>query len=276
MDNASRNTEHTIGALDRFFSEFRARSNLPESKKHILSSLEHFFAEFAQLKPALQKDQEMAAPTIILPDFGRLKTFTETFGRIAEESTRLGDFINVWEIAGLKQHELRTAAILAWLFDAKQTHGRRSEILFAFLRRLAQRHQGKFPVPTKAFGNYAVLTEAYSLDNMESRVDIEIEGNCVVIIEVKIGAVAGERQIQNYLELAKAKAATTVTDRPYCVILLATEKQPRLLIESPNFIVATWHDVSAAIDEVIMGGNLTVVSFADRVLKQFARYVNQF
>jgi hypothetical protein len=271
MNEASRITQRQVDALGRFFAEFRAGSSLLAIAPST-SSLGRFFAEFKQLRPSLVTEQRRGQPPANIPNLERLEIFCDDIGPLAKESARLGDFINVWEIAGLKRAELRNAAVLAWLFDGHQTHGHGAEILSAFLRRVANRYHGKFSPTTSILDSYVVRKEAYLDENMENRLDIVIDGNCLLIIEVKIDAAPEELQIQDYLSLAESKAY----GRPYCVILLAPEQPSGFSVNSPFFFIATWKDVSGAIEEISRSAQLASIGFGDRVLRQFARHVDQF
>jgi hypothetical protein len=120
--------------------------------------------------------------------------------------------------------------------------------------------------------SYLVLTEAYLLNNMESRVDVVIDGQeFFVIIEVKIDAPEGEQQVARYLELAKAKA----TSRPYYVIFLSPRRRPELS-DDPHFAAATWNDVAGSIEEVVKSTSGSFTSFRHRLLIKSAQRVRKF
>jgi hypothetical protein len=263
--------EDRIEALASFFSAFRTNSVSRDEQQGRIGSLERFFEEFSPLRSVLG-EQPAARPAVLEGDLVGLANFFNGFGERVSELRRLGDFINVWEVAGLKRVELRNAAVLAWLLDPNQTHGCGSAILDAFIRGLATKRHGQFPLPTKVSSSYLVLTEAYLLNNMESRVDVVIDGpDFVAIIEVKIDAPESEQQVKRYLELAKAKA----TSRPYYVIFLSRKRRPELS-DDPHFVAATWNDVAVAIPEAIKSTSASFVSFGHRLLIQFAQHVRRF
>jgi len=109
----------------------------------------------------------------------------------------------------------------------------------------------------------------YLLGSTESRVDVVIDGHeFVAIIEVKIGAAEGDRQIERYLALAKAKVAVRGRE-DYCVIFLGPDRKqgPR-----ERVLMAIWNDVAQAIEGLIGAPS----SFGDRVLLQFTRHVRGF
>ena len=261
------NIESRIESLSRFFSAFRAEAELRNGRRTISGPLRDFLEEFGRRRGTLPARRPKAdEPKIDTFQFGK---FMHIFRSTFHAFRRSGGFINVWAVAGLKTNELRNAAVLAWLFDPNQSHGFGSSILRAFIDQIHKHYDGIFPLPLNALGAYSVSTECYPLGNMESRVDIVVDGQeFVAIIEVKIGAVEGDRQIVRYLDLAKAKAKVRNSDA-YCVIFLSPVRRPQPL---ENVIMATWTDVARAIEELIgVPGCL-----GDYVLLQFARYICRF
>jgi hypothetical protein len=256
-------------SLGRFFVALRKQSNLRDPRINSTASLETFLADFGRLKSSFPSESERR-PKEVKVKGTAFSSFMLDFGSLADDLRKKGDFINVWQIAGLKQVELRNAAVLAWLFDANQTHGRGSAILLSFIRQIAIHHGQAFPLP-KDLESYSVSTECYPLGNTENRVDIVIDGsNFIAFIEVKIRASEREQQIDRYLELAKAKAKTANKGEAYAVVFLTPERITTVL--PPNVIAATWSDVAKAIEEVAQQSG----DFGDRVLLQFAGHVAHF
>ena len=246
-----------LAALQKLTEQFNREEN---SRR----SLERFIAEFARLKQTEPPRPKMVESV----DVSRFEGFIGTLGSLAQELRMRGDFIDVWEIAGLKRNELRTAAVLAWLFDPKQTHGRGTSIFVAFIRRLAQNSKGSFPLPASICGNYAVSPENAITES--SRIDIAIDGpDFIAFVEVKIDASEREGKILEYLSLARTKAA----GRPYCVIFLSPQGPS---VDSPNIVAATWNDVAIAIEEVVGHTQSSSGGFGDRLLRQFAQYIRKF
>ena len=261
----------SIIALTNFFAAFRANYSLGDEPQRNTGSLERFFGEFSTLRTLLDP-QPAPRPPVIEIDLNSLATFFAGFGHNFRKSRQDGDFIDVWEVAGLKRSELRNAAVFAWLLDPNQTHGRGSKVLDVFIRRLAEKHQEQISVPKKVGINYFVFTEAYLLNSMESWVDIVIDGpDFIVIIEIKIDAPEGDKQVERYLALAKAKAIS----RPYWVIFLSPRREQEISSD-PHFVAATWNDVAGAIEEVVKSNSTNFVSFSDRLLLQFAQRVRSF
>jgi hypothetical protein len=258
------NIESRIESLVRFFSAFRAKSDSRDEER---ASLRDFLETFCRLRATLPARQP--APDEPKINAFQFEKFVHTFRSTFHDLRRSGGFINVWAVAGLKTNELRNAAVLAWLFDANQTHGFGSTILHAFLRQIHKHYNGIFPLPLNTLGAYSVSTECYPLGNVESRVDIVVDGQeFVAIIEVKIRAVEGDKQIERYLDLAKAKAKIR-NSNAYCVIFLSPVRQPQPL---ENVIMATWNDIARSIEELV--GDPSCLG--DYVLLQFARHIRRF
>ena len=267
MRVADATNKNRIERLHRFFEAMHALSDQAASENKNRSSLKHFFAEFAQFKSiiAAKPEQKTIIESQVSPV--RFNEFIEHFGPLSQQLRKAGEFIDVWEISGLKRIELRNASVLAWLFNPNQTHGRGSAIFQTFIRRLAELHQEQFPLPMEFIGSYSAFTETYPLGNVENRVDIALNGtDFFVFIEVKIDAPEGDGQLDKYRELAKEKADSLGTDK-YAVIYLS----PKRLQAPLNVIAATWNDVAGAIQDVAVSD-----SFGDRILLQFASYIRQF
>lgn len=261
------NTERRVELLARFFAELRAATAFRRVRHTDSASLQSFLTELRRPRVTL-KAQETKRPKVTI-DLDRFEEFMRASRPTFSDLSRSGAFINVWAVAGLKRNELRNAAVLAWLFDPNQSHGLGSSIFCAFIQQIRKHHEGTFPLPLSTFGAYSVRTECYPFGTTESRVDIVAEGReFVAFIEVKIGAMVDERQINRYLALAKAKAAVR-NSAAYCVIIMSPTRYSQLL---ENVIVATWNDVASAIEQLIGIPNC----IGDYLLLQFARYIRRF
>jgi hypothetical protein len=136
------------GRLRRFFE---AMQKLPPPNDHenrAHASLERFFAEFVQYKPliAAQSNLKEIERKVYRIDSARLTVFLGDFGQRFKRIRKNGASIAFWDVCGLKRNELRTASVLAWLFNPTQTHGRGSAILHAFIRRMKEHHKdNSFP-----------------------------------------------------------------------------------------------------------------------------------
>ena len=256
----SRRQENRVETFSRFLAALRKLTD--DSNRGGGRSLERFIAEFARLRQLAP-----SRPHVERVDVISFEKFIRAVGSLAQRLRMRGDFIDVWAVAGLKRKEVRNAAVLAWLLDPKETHGRGATIFCTFMGRLAQRCEGRFPLPATICGNYLVLPEN-TLGG--SRIDITIDGpDFIAFIEVKVDAPERDGQVPEYLSLAQGKAA----GRPYCVVFLSSQRPS---IDSPNIVAATWSDVAIAIEEAVGRPQGSSMSFGDRLLNQFAQYIRMF
>jgi hypothetical protein len=253
--------------MQDFFAEFDncvrkvdARAKGPQAMLHFFSEMEKFQKLAPHPTPALKR------PDLNIP---ALRTFMEQLGQGLRHSWESGLFMNVWSIAGVGRSELQNASVAAWLLDATQSHGRGPAFFTGLIDILKEGHPGPFPVDTSLSSTYCVRTEHHPLGDRNNRVDIVVEGNeFVVFIEVKIDAAEGERQIERYLELARAKASLQ-RGRTYCVIFLSPYSYEP---SDPNVVAATWSDLAKAIEREIGRPS----RFGDHILWQFARHIRSF
>ena len=129
---------------------------------------------------------------------------------------------NAFTVLRLESHEIRHSNVLAWLFDPQESHKFGSVFLEQFLLRLPAYAENEkqseninyaLPLLTKGGMHVTVHREKQSEDNR--RVDFQIEcflpdvknKRCgfVILIENKVYARQGKKQLKTYLENAKAK-----------------------------------------------------------------------
>ena len=233
--------------------------------------LPRFFAEIRRLSPRLKSTDIGGEPATLLVSRPRLSRFVRTFRTAFGKLQGGGRWIDVWDVAGLRNNELRNAAVLAWLFNPRESHGQGSRVLAAFLDLLQSRYGPRFPLRHADLAAYSVATESYPLGNVENRVDVLIDATrFVAVIEVKIDAPEGERQIERYLEMARAKAAAAGR-HTYCVNYLSTSLRRH---RNSHIVFATWDDVAQAITRVV--GHDASSELASQVLMQFANHVQWF
>jgi hypothetical protein len=194
-----------------------------------------------------------------------LTEFFGNFSKLFDALSADGEFANPWTIARLGRSELMNATVLAWLLNPQQTHGQGPRFLHELLSIVKQKYDA---VPVSSYPNhYDVREEAYILDNMETRVDILIDGlpELLILIEIKIDAPEGKEQVSRNLSLAQSKAA----GKPNCVFYLCPTPPQ---ISHPNLFHITWQDVASAIFAATHGQR----SFASGLLLRFAQHVRQF
>lgn len=273
MTAAGANEASDLKRLRSFLTALHALR--PNNVRPTTDRLNNFLGEFARLRkaapkaPTTEKSERRLGTT-------RLREFTAKFRPLHEIARRGGAFVDVWNVAGVQSNEIRNAAVLAWLLDARQTHGCGNAILGAWLRRLNP--VGLFPFLSLSAwsGPYSVVTESYLLGDIKNRVDVVVESaHALIFIEVKVNAPEGERQIERYLTLADAKAKTRAGAMDAGVIYLTPSSAASPAIHASTQVVhARWTDVAHAIEEVVASTNGR--GFVDRLLVQFADHVRRF
>jgi PD-(D/E)XK nuclease superfamily len=262
-----------LKSLQSFLMALGARRSV--NSQPSADRLRNFFREISRLRKIApdiaitKKDESPLVPT-------RFAEFAAKFQPLHEAAWRDGFFVDVWNVAGVKTNEIRNAAVLAWLLDARQTHGRGNTILVAWLRKLDPRGEIPFLSSLTWRDRYSVFTESYPLGDTENRVDVVLEtARALIFIEVKVKAPEGEHQIKRYLALANAKARARGAAMEAGVIYLTTSSAKQPMIDAPKqFIHATWIQISHAIEEVVSSGSTH--PFIDRLLLQFAKHVAKF
>jgi hypothetical protein len=190
-----------------------------------------------------------------------------------DDSRLRGALLNVWSVAGLGRNELRNAAVLAWLLDPNQTHGRGGAVLHALLGRLKETHTAAFPLPNVQGGSWTVFTESYSLHDAENRIDLVLDGeNFTAFVEVKIDSIEGHEQISRYVATLGARAQALCKEHFGLIYLTADRSKPRSA-ESSNIILATWADVASAIEKIVKADKDQRRDFTNRILLSLADHM---
>jgi hypothetical protein len=253
-------------ALARFFRQYRSARPQDDISSAALR-LACFFSNLRQMRTASCNRIEILYRPVDVPASEKL------FARLRETRQRAlkaGTFGNVWEIAGLGRNEVRTASVLAWMLDHRQTHGFGHAVLSALLQCLGDRlWEGTERLD---FGdNYFVHTEFCALGGRDNRIDIVIEGTkYVLFIEVKIDAPEGDGQLKRYCEMALRKAHAA--GKPFAKVLYLSEHIPEGL--PPEVVRLRWRDVARAI-RVTLRKATTEQSFPARLLSQFADHIER-
>ncbi len=245
-------------------------TGLPE--EDLNRRLSSFFCMFREARP--QQRGPRQAHALDADSLGRL---LKNIGGACRNARESGDLVDVWDLAGLRSDEVRHSALLAWAVDPRSTHGLGRAILEAiWSRAVSYRDRAGIGVPAHTLMNVssarAVHKELVPLSHQARRVDLCIDGDeMVVIVEVKIYAPEGDRQLQEYLEVAKARAAA-LQHGEHWAVLLVSDRKPSLI--DPRLVHITWRDVSAAIRDVVACRSPSHLSV--RLLSQFADRVSRF
>src|ERR1700720_1081609 len=104
-------TQSRIERLRRFFEAMHKLCDHATSENRNRSSLDRFFAELAQFKSIIGAKPEQKAIIESQVNPTRFTEFIKGFGRLSQQLRKTGEFIDVWEISGLKRIELRNASV---------------------------------------------------------------------------------------------------------------------------------------------------------------------
>lgn len=225
-----------------------------------------FFDEWRKLTP-----QDLEVPAKVVPTLnpGPFAEFVTAFPTAFDGYRRSGTMFNVWNATQLGNDERRNCRVLAKFLDHSGDHGQGSEIL---CRLLSMINLGDFATRA-ANRRYYTRTEVWPLDDSESRVDIEIEGDdFLIFIEAKIAADEAGDQLQRYLELAWLKAGR----RDWVVIYLTPNGRHtgnHNLRDNGRIMPASWSQVSRAVQSSVFGCPDGPIR---HLLLQYAEFVGTF
>ena len=250
--------------LRHFFTRLQSASSDPAG------ALARFFSDLKRFD--LFARRPAAPPSGVGIDLSDLRTLFEALRPHANRLKPAGDSINIWRVAGLERDEVRNAAVLGWILDARQSHGYGASVLNALLCDLRRRQQGYFPVPDEVIGSYSVAREVYSFGDGQNRVDLMIDTQfSVIIIEVKIRAAERSHQVRDYLNVARERALNLKKSNS-CVIYL-TPKRVSANVADPRLVLCAWKDVARAIRSAVSRDGRS--SFSARALFQLAEHFDQ-
>lgn len=257
---------HSDGStLASFLAAYRQARARPAVHREVSGSRLSFLLE--QIAAARA---ELSQPVVALPpnvDRDRLAAFLAKLARswaLTGPDTRQ---LNVWRIASLGRHEVRTSSVLRWLLDARESHGLGPAILHGLLRRLGAR--ASKPDLTAFIDGpvHSVSVEYNVFGNLDSRVDLVLENDrSVIFIEVKIDAPPGPDQLARYVALAHRKARAMRHER-WIVLYLSEWKPP----DTDGLVWLQWRDVAAVVRAGVSATG--AVGTPAAVLLQFADHV---
>ena len=165
-----------------------------------------------------------------------------------EESKRGAFQCDPWEVAGLGRDEVRISAVLAWLINPKGSHGLGGAALQPLLKKIAEHFPGCFPESAGRFCNVRAETNPDGV--ISNRVDIEIDSeNFYLVVEVKIDAQEGKKQLERYGELAELQAA----GRPWAMVFLTPSGLPSRTAAqySAKVLPISWKNLSHMIAQSV-------------------------
>ena len=233
-----------------------------------------FLQTFKRLYPGKAASQPVKLQQTTVAEF---KLFVDPFKEALRKYHESGLGIKVWDVAGLGFDEMRNSSVLAWLFDCHGSHGQGSLFLESLLSFLDQDKdvpplaRERLPKPGgTSCAHYWTRVESLPLGDMVSRVDIEIEGQFILFIEVKIYAQETNDQLKRYVEIAKEKAG----DRKWGVLFLTRNKsRPNDETLHEHVISVSWKQLSSTINRQTER-SMQKDSFGYQVIRQFCQHIS--
>jgi len=263
---------HDVTVWNTFFVAFRSGLNCDDQNIYKLRS---FLGRFRKLYVD-QKTADSHLPTLPQIPSENYQIFLSKFKPAIRNHYAHGLGVNVWKVASVKYDEVRNSAILAWLLDSNGSHGQGNIFLEGLLSWLAdnksvsQQARENLPKPGCTEDvQYRIRPESLPLGEKESRVDIEISGPFVLIIEVKINATENGDQLRRYLDIARKKAG----DKKWGVLFLTrygTPPNDTTLHDSVCRI--SWKQMISIINDVT-DKKVHQGSFIEHQIKQFCSHI---
>ncbi len=167
-----------------------------------------------------------------------LDGFSEARKKRNESQRTKAEDINIFEILGFTDDEVRHSKFLAWLLDPDETHAQ-GNLFFKYFLKFAELDVTYADVP------YKVKTE---VKHEEARIDIEIksEKNFLIHIENKVSASEGDEQLQREtrdLE-RKSRELEVSSENAHALYLIPHGELPD---EAGKFKVLYWRKVVDAV-----------------------------
>ena len=181
-----------------------------------------FFDELKKVLPAARvRPTPRTEPGETL-DKNALGTFLVELEPLLVSAKHAGFLCDPWAVASLKRNEVRKSAVLAWWLDPWGSHGLGPALLTELLHFMHW--------DCSIDRSCSVRVESHPDGDRSNRVDIEIDApGFFLIIEVKIDAPEGIKQLQRYCNLAEMKK--TVEKRG--VLFLTPTGRPPVSVD-PN------------------------------------------
>jgi hypothetical protein len=228
-------------ALTQFFSDWREL----HVASTLVSRLERFLRE---LKLTLPDRPLKCASAATAPNLDQLQRLFLELPEALALSRRSGALCDPWAAAGLRRDEVRNSAVLAWWLDPRANHGLDNGLLKLLLSHLQQAG-----ILSHAVGDGErahVRVESCPDGDQGNRVDIEIDDeNFLLIIEVKIDAPEGERQLSRYCQVAEHR---TADGRPWGIVFLTPTGRRSTTIAAERIgkvVPLSWKAIASFLDQ---------------------------
>ena len=135
--------------------------------------------------------------------FQRIRPVIEKYKTALEEKRKSGDCFNIFSVLNVQRKEVRHSAFLSALLDPNGEHGLGNKFLSDFIKNIV--HQQKNIGFDWDCNDVYVNTEEPT-DEKDGRMDIYLRSKkTIVIVENKIDAKDGEKQLIRYDNHAKTK-----------------------------------------------------------------------
>jgi hypothetical protein len=172
----------------------------------------------------------------------RARNLLEGFSEVREERKEnqktIAEDINIFEILGFTDDEVKHSKFLAWLLDPEETHAQGNLFFKHFLK------SAELPIKYADLP-YKVKTE---VNHEESRIDIEIksEKNFLIHIENKVSASEGDEQLQRETrDLERKRMELKIrSENAHALYLIPKGKLPD---RAEKFQVLYWRKIADAV-----------------------------
>ena len=245
----------------------------------IEATMEERLAIFiSDMRKVLKEVQSTSPPLYSIQNINidSLRCFLSSLPDPLEAAKRGGFLCDPWEIASLSHNELRNSKVLAWLLSPLGSHGFCGAILDKLLAEINNRLQD---FNFNSSSNAIVRTEICPDGDQGNRVDIEIDApNFYLIIEVKIFAPEGEKQIERYARIASARARK----RPWAVVYLTPKGRLPMNPTGPykRVVALSWGMIASQISDVLRSRRSLIVDTSEMVTSllalKFVTHIRKF
>ena len=179
--------------------------------------LPRFFTDYQDCRTSTPLFALKPKPTPVKLDVSKLTHWFAAMGQPMIDARKGAFQFDPWEVAGLGRDEVRNSAVLAWLLNPKGSHGLGDVAMSGLLGDL--RHFDN-AFPSTCGNSCRVRVESNPDGDIGNRVDIEIDDEYFyVIIEVKVDAPEGEKQMERYGDIASKLAGS----RPWALVFLTPQ-----------------------------------------------------
>lgn len=232
---------------DQFMADYRENFVQKEQSE---SSWRDFITKFKDLYA-----DEKKLPNVEVIPHEKYQNFFNSFSSDLKEYYKSGSAVNLWEVAGVGHNEMRNSAILSWLLDCRESHGQGALFMQYFIdflhennTELSEKARNNFPKSEDANDiNYWTRVESLPFGENESRVDIEVGGSFVLIVEVKVNSAENGDQLSRYMKVAESKAG----NRKWGVVYLTKNGSDPADESLRNAVFClSWGQVASIIEKV--------------------------